>query len=130
MLVHHYLLSNNQSCIDMVGVIWKPVFKKDVQKTNFLFGFPLWQFFCTWVPEVWKFSSELQVAQYASDAGNGNAAFNNVDQCLRYLPKSLCCSWKWKIVIGVSHIVLSGFLSAPCTLAFLIVDHSRITVLI
>jgi hypothetical protein len=25
---------------------------------------------------------------------------------------------------------LSGFLSAPCTLAFLIVDHSRITVLI
>ncbi|CAK7352788.1 unnamed protein product [Dovyalis caffra] len=27
----------------------------------------------------------IEVAQYASDAGNGNAAFNNVDQCLSAL---------------------------------------------
>lgn len=27
---------------------------------------------------------DVQVAQYASDAGNGKSAFNEVDQCLRY----------------------------------------------
>lgn len=36
----------------------------------------------SWALEI---SSELQVAQYASDGGNGNTAFNDVDQCLRYL---------------------------------------------
>ncbi|KAJ6330376.1 hypothetical protein OIU76_009063 [Salix suchowensis] len=37
------------------------------------------------------------VAQYASDAGNGNSAFNNVDQCLRNEPGASVKSMKAKI---------------------------------
>ncbi|KAF2285044.1 hypothetical protein GH714_037533 [Hevea brasiliensis] len=32
-----------------------------------------------------NFSTKLQVAKYASDAGSGNTAFNDVDRCLRAL---------------------------------------------
>lgn len=39
-------------------------------------------------------SCALQVAQYASDNGNGKAAFNDVDHCLRYcrhFPTNIVC---------------------------------------